>query len=254
VVSGIGRAGEYEPAYANLDGETLHDPSWSPDGASIALVVADSPDAGIWVFSGQKGCSVQCNHKVIAGSGLSSPRFVGDGTIVFSAAGDLWTVAAAGCRGCAFPNGATRLTAGGGNTNPAWTATTFPPAAAPPAGGGAGPGTRAASSPTTLLASVSLARHRVFRSAKGVTFVVVLRAPATVEIRIERLVSGGATARMPSRVLSTLRFNGRRGRNTFTVKRINGTRLRPGRYRARIIALTGPQRSPAQLLRFRVRR
>lgn len=192
-------------------------PSWAPDGS--ALAVAD--DSGITI--------------------VPTPSFAD----------------------CRFPAGRTDQLILPGGSEPEWGPADVNPGPRAPAGGGSpgggtgtapGGGTGIAPGGTTSPApAITAARSlgSVFRAREGFRFSVTLSAPAVVQVAVETVGSRRSGA---SRRLGTVRFRGRAGKNTFVVKKVRGKRLRPGRYRARVVAVAGSARSPARTLRFSIRR
>lgn len=187
IVTGPDRAGERP---VGCDDVAQDDPSWSPTGGEV-VAAEGGTDPGIWVYgAGNTACFAGAlRHAVVAPAGVAfrSPRHTG-ARIVFEAQGDLWSVPA-GCTACAFPSGATQLTTGGDNRDPAWTAAALPatsPVVAVPDGGGAGgtatpvpaPGGGAVKDTTAPVVRVTVTtRQRILRQGKRI--VLKLRASET---------------------------------------------------------------------------
>jgi hypothetical protein len=110
--------------------------------------------------------------------------------------------------------------------------------------GGANTGSGRPKRVAPLVGAVTAARS--FRQRKGFRFTITLARPARVLVKIETV--------RPARVLGTVSFRGKARKNRFTVRKVKGKSLRPGRYRATITAIEGTARSTPKRLSFRIRR
>lgn len=251
--------------FAFGDDERFVDPSWRPDG-QVVVGAERGTDPGLWLYEPHASPTTARWLLHTGSTEVASPRFMGSDEIVFSAGGDLYTIPAscgAGGTPCTFPADATQITSGpADDSEVAWTSVAdIRPAAAAPNGGGApiAPGGGTGTAPgggtgtTTPVQLVTAVRSlgTVFTARAGFRFGVTLRAAADVEVTVETVGSSRSRA---SRRLGTVTFKGKPGQNTFTVKKVRGKRLRPGRYRARVVAVAGSARSPSRTLRFRIRR
>jgi len=100
---------------------------------------------------------------------------------------------------------------------------------------------------TQLVRSPARLLAKTFPVRRGFRFRLNLSRAARVTVRVERL----AGAR--GRVLGSVAFQRRAGANTFTVTKVKGKALRPGRYRARVVASSGGTASTPVILSFRLR-
>ncbi len=195
IVTGPDRAGEH---VIGCDDAEQTDPSWSPSGDAV-VAAEGGTDPGIWVYgAGNTACFAgSLRHAVVAPAGVtfSSPRFAG-GRIVFEAQGDIWSVPST-CNTCAFPGAATKLTTGGDNKDPAWTAADL---ATPvfgsggSAGTGTGAGTGAGTTPGATIPGAAIdatppallltatARQRILRQRKSILLKIRASEAATLTI------------------------------------------------------------------------
>lgn len=184
VITGPERAGERVVA---CDDAAQRDPSWSPDGTQL-VTAEDGTEPGLWVYAASNsdcyGGSLR--HAVVAPSGVtfSSPRFTGDGRLIFDAQGDLWSVPAS-CDACDFPSAATQLTTGGQSSEPAWTTqplTALPSAPSAPLGGTTPGGPAPDVVAPTIDAGKTAPRQRILKQSRAI--VIKLRASEAATLTI----------------------------------------------------------------------
>ena len=263
------------------DDGPMEEPGWSADGTQIVDAERDGATGdGLWTYPSSGGaCSANTQRYLLnpGAATVSEPRYIGSSTVIFAAtgggAGGIYTVPAA----CNSPSGTachtmsspqvTRVISDG--SSPAWTgaATDFRIVAdAPPAnnggggGGGGGttpgnttPGGTTPSGPTTptgpgggpsfdlatALQSAGLSGKPTRK--KGVTLLVNLAAPATVEFAFKKL--------------GTVKRTGKAGKNSFRFTKVGKKKLKKGRYTV-VVRVIGPdgKKGPARTMRFTIRK
>lgn len=178
VVTGPDRAGE---RVIGCDDTQQSDPAWSPDGTHV-VVSEGGTEPGLWVYAAtNQGClGGERRHAVVAPADvtLESPRFTGDGRILFAAQGEIWAVPA-DCSGCTFPGAATRLTTGGDNAAPAWTSATL--SAAGPGPGPTDPGPPADTTAPTVTLGTTAPKQKVLKQR---ALLVSVRSNENAAVRV----------------------------------------------------------------------
>lgn len=203
VVTGPDRVGEH---VVGCDDQSQRDPSWSLAGDQV-VVAEDGVDPGLWVYGASNtACfSGSVRYAVVAPTSVpfSSPRFTGDGRIIFEAQGEIWSVPAT-CNTCAFPAQATQLTTGANNYDPAWTSDPLSIGSTP----GPGPGPGGDTTAPTLNLGKTKKTQRVGKSGVLVvrlssTEAATVKAMATIALpgkdrsaTGQRAVTAGASAKL----------------------------------------------------------
>ena len=122
LVSGRDRAGEI---VVSSDDYNQRDPSWRADGQKL-VAVEEGANPGIYEFNPAATNSKRLVVAAPANYVLLSPRYTGDGRIVFQGKtganydSNIYAVSAA-CNACAFPGGVTQLTFDNDSSTPDWT-------------------------------------------------------------------------------------------------------------------------------------
>ncbi len=122
LVSGRDRAGEI---VVSSDDYNQRDPSWRADGQKL-VAVEEGTNPGIYEFNPAATNSKRLVVAAPTNYVLESPRYTGDGRIVFqgktgaSYDSNIYAVSAA-CNACAFPGGVTQLTFDNDSRTPDWT-------------------------------------------------------------------------------------------------------------------------------------
>ena len=186
-----------------LASATFESLSFAPDGSSI--VAYDNSyrsgvnDGGLYLFS-PAGSGAPIRELLVSPTDntdpsfpgalrFSSPHFVGAGTIVFAAQGNIWSIPAS-CNACSFPANATQLTTDGQDGAPAWTSATLGPAPAPPPPPHGGKGTLTAGHLQVSGQSASVRVSCV--GAAGAKCAVLLVLGATETVRNGKVIAVSA--------------------------------------------------------------
>ncbi len=252
----VGASGGAPDVVARLAPETtdgyssrVEDPAWRPDGGRIVSVEAAGQGPDQLVGYAPDGSGAVRMTTAPAGTQLSSPVFVGSGTVAFTvstgsgeaAMSDIYTLPAT-CADCALTS-ATRLTSGGRSSSPSWSPAALytPPAAPAPAPSPVpAPSTPA---PGTPSAPSALRTARPVKAKRGLAVEITLRRTATVTFSVTG-VSPRRTAQKTTRKLKA-------GTTTIRLTSVAGRRLGRGTYRI-TVGLKGSKR--AVRLSGRVRR
>jgi hypothetical protein len=223
------------------------DPSWSPDGSRIVAydyggAAADGvQEAGIDVFGDLSGPSAgrlvvhARQEEYGAYETLASPRFAGPSTIVFVAAGSVWSVPAS-CDECSFPGPEVKLLVPGGSTaaeqafSVAWTEGEVAPASVYPGqeqGGGSSPGGHRGAAPSSPASRPGPHGNAGQGRRAGALALTLARIHAP---RLNTLLAKGlpVAARCSRRCTLALTLRERSGRRSVVVGRAKVT-LRPRR-------------------------
>ena len=241
-----------------LDDAAQRAVAWRSDGTRLA-VSEGGTEPGIWTY----GPAAPVDPVHVLNGDFADVGFAGAGNdrILFSSAGDIWSIpASCTAASCSMAN-ATRLTASGANDHPSWTAADL---RAPSTGGGGGVttttdgggGGNVTPQPTTggggatvdLATLIQRSRVGSASSRGGVVFRIELAAPATLEFTFQT-VKGRKRKKF-----GTVRKAGRGGANTVKIKKVGRKKFRKGKYRAQIRAIANGQKGPAKSVTFSVKR
>jgi hypothetical protein len=234
----------------SFDDARQHDPSWSPDGQRI--VVAESGgEPGLWVYGA--GGSGPYLHVLATGTGLTSPRFVGNDRIAFVADGDIWTIPA-GTEGNTFPASATRLTSRGDVTSLAWTsAPAVRPLPASPDAGAESPAPTTGQSTTPLPAPPAPPVPKLAVKVTKRASVAALRRGLSVRVTVPGAGVISARATVSRKVAKKLHVKVRKGASTAVVMRGATRATKAGTSRVTLKLVRAARRPATQLRRQRLR-
>jgi hypothetical protein len=223
---------------------TLNQPSWSPDGSKIIAYQGsaneNTPQPGIYRYNPAGGAyRYPILYAPLDPNGknatkipyvFSNPRYLGENTIMFTADNNLYTVPAT-CPACTFPAHTKLLIKNA--TAASWTPLSLQsPPPAPP-----------------KISHVSLAKTHVTPN-QGFKLNVTLNEAAELVVQVSRAVTTRVNGKVHTtyKVVGTVGGNAVKGSASYSVKTVNGHKLKAGTYQVLVLAVKGKLKSAVHQL------